>query len=143
MESWVLWLIAACMLSVGEILTLGFFLAPFAAGALLAAAVSLVGAGAVVQWAVFLVASVLALLFIRPIARSHRRMPPQLRTGTHALVGRRAIVLERIANNEAVGCVKIDGEVWTARAYDEDEVYDVDQRVEVVEIRGATALVTE
>ena len=80
---------------------------------------------------------------MRPIARSHRRTPPQLRTGTHALIGKRAIVLERIANDEGVGCVKIEGEVWTARAYDEDDVYDVGQRVEVVEIRGATALVTE
>ena len=53
-----------------------------------------------------------------------------------------AIVLERIANDEGVGCVKIDGgEVWTARSYDEDEVIDAGERVEVVEIRGATALV--
>jgi membrane protein implicated in regulation of membrane protease activity len=124
-------------------LTLGFFLAPFAAGALLASIAALVGGGAAVQFVVFLVASVLALLVVRPIARSHRRLPPQLRTGTHALIGKRAIVLERIANEEGVGCVKIEGEVWTARAYDEDDVYDVGQRVEVIEIRGATALVTE
>jgi membrane protein implicated in regulation of membrane protease activity len=52
------------------------------------------------------------------------------------------MVLERIANDEGVGCVRIEGgEVWTARSYDEDEVIDVGERVEVVEIRGATALV--
>ncbi len=50
-------------------------------------------------------------------------------------------MLERIANREGVGCVKIDGEVWTARSYDEDDVIDAGERVEVVEIRGATALV--
>jgi len=50
-------------------------------------------------------------------------------------------VLERIANQEGVGCVKIDGEVWTARSFDEDEVIDAGERVQVVEIRGATALV--
>jgi membrane protein implicated in regulation of membrane protease activity len=143
MDSWVLWIVAACLLGVGEMFTLSFFLAPFAAGALLAAIIALLGAGGVVQWIVFLLASLVALAVIRPIARSHRRMPPQIRTGTHALIGKRAIVLERIANNEGVGCVKIDGEVWTARSYDEDDVYDVGQRVEVVEIRGATALVTE
>ena len=54
---------------------------------------------------------------------------------------RPAIVLERIANAEGVGCVKIDGEVWTARSYDEGQVFDAGERVEVVEIRGATALV--
>jgi membrane protein implicated in regulation of membrane protease activity len=56
-------------------------------------------------------------------------------------VGKRALVLERIANDEGVGCVKIDSEVWTARSYEEDAVIDAGERVEVVEIRGATALV--
>ena len=71
----------------------------------------------------------------------HRRLPPAIRTGAAALVGKPAIVIERIANDEGVGCVKIDGEVWTARSYDEDEIIDTGERVEVVEIRGATALV--
>ena len=79
---------------------------------------------------------------LRPVARRHRQLPPAIRTGAAALIGHRAMVLERIANGEGVGCVKIDnGEVWTARSYDEDEVIDVGERVEVVEIRGATALV--
>jgi hypothetical protein len=60
-----------------------------------------------------------------------------------ALVGRHAMVVERIANDEGVGCVKLDGEVWTARAYDEDEIIEQGRRVHVVEIRGATALVSE
>jgi membrane protein implicated in regulation of membrane protease activity len=143
MDPWVLWLIAAAVLAVGEIATMGFFLAPFAAGALVAALVSASGAGTAIALVVFLLVSVAALAALRPIARSHKRMPPQIRTGTAALVGRHAMVVERIANNEGVGCVKLDGEVWTARAYDEDEVIDEGKRVQVVEIRGATALVTE
>jgi membrane protein implicated in regulation of membrane protease activity len=85
---------------------------------------------------------VIVLGTLRPVARRHRRLPPAIRTGAAALVGRRAMVLERIANEEGVGCVRIDGgEVWTARSYDEDEVIAAGERVEVVEIRGATALV--
>jgi membrane protein implicated in regulation of membrane protease activity len=141
--TWVFWILLAVVLSVGEILTLSFFMAPFAGGALVAALADALGAGVVLSIGVFIVTSLLMLLVVRPIARSHRRMPAPLRTGTAALIGRPAIVLERISNNEAVGCVKIDGEVWTARAYDDDEVYDIGERVEVVEIRGATALVTE
>ena len=87
--------------------------------------------------------SLLSLGVLRPIARSHMREPPQIRTGSAALVGRQAIVLERIANHEGVGCVKIDGEIWTARAFDGDHVIDSGTRVEVVDIKGATALVTE
>jgi membrane protein implicated in regulation of membrane protease activity len=143
MEDWLLWLILAVVFGVGEIMTLGFFLAPFAGGAAVAAVVSAVGAPFVAALAVFLVISVVLLAALRPLARSHRRMPPQIRTGTAALVGKSATVLERIENSEGVGCVRIDGEVWTARAYMDDETYEAGTRVQVVEIRGATALVTD
>jgi membrane protein implicated in regulation of membrane protease activity len=144
MDGWVFWIIAAIVLAVGEMLTLSFFLAPFAGGALLAAIVDAAGGGVVLSWGIFIVASLILLLVVRPIARSHRRMPAQLRTGTAALIGRRGVVVERVNNLEAVGAIRIDnGEVWTARAFDDDDSYDVGARVEVVEIRGATALVTE
>src|SRR3954471_13117449 len=143
MDDWVLWLILAVVFAVGEIATLGFFLAPFAAGAAVAAVVSAAGAGLVLSLAVFLAIAAGLLVALRPLARSYRRMPPQIRTGTAALVGRDATVVERIANHEGVGCVRLDGEVWTARAYDEDEVIEQGRRVHVIEIRGATALVSE
>jgi membrane protein implicated in regulation of membrane protease activity len=143
MDPWVIWLIAAVVFGVGEIATLGFFLAPFAGGALVAALVTALGAGTLIGWASFLVVSVILLAALRPLARSHRRLPPQLRTGTAALVGKTGMVVERIANDEGVGCVKIDGEVWSARSYDDDEVIEAGKRVQIVEIRGATALVTE
>jgi membrane protein implicated in regulation of membrane protease activity len=143
MDPWVIWLIAAVIFAVGEIATLGFFLAPFAGGALLAAIVSAAGAGTGISWAVFLLVSIVLLAGLRPLARSHRRMPAQLRTGTAALVGRTAMVTERISNGEDTGSVKLEGERWTARAYDEDVVIEAGKRVHVIEIRGATALVTE
>jgi membrane protein implicated in regulation of membrane protease activity len=143
MDPWVVWLIAAVVFGVGEIATLGFFLAPFAGGALIAAIVSAAGAGALISWAVFLVVAVVLLAALRPLARSHRRQPPLLRTGTAALVGSSGMVVERIANDEGVGCVRIGGEVWTARTYDDDEVIEAGKKVQVVEIRGATAFVTE
>ena len=143
MEDWLLWLILAVVFGVGEIATLGFFLAPFAGGAAVAAVASAAGVPFVGSLAVFLVISIVLLAALRPLARSHRRMPPSLRTGTAALVGKPAMVLERIANDEGVGCVRIDGEVWTARAYMDEETYEAGTRVQVVEIRGATALVTD
>ena len=143
MDAWVIWLIAAAIFGVGEIATLGFFLAPFAGGALIAALVAAGGAGTAVSWVAFLVVSVILLAALRPLARSHRKMPPQLRTGTAALVGRTGLVIERIVNDEGVGAVRIEGEVWTARAYDEDEIIEAGKRVHVIEIRGATALVAE
>ena len=143
MDDWVLWLIAAVVFGIGEVLTTGFFLAPFAIGALVATVVSVAGAGFVVSGLVFLVISTVALVALRPIAKRHMRLPAQLRTGTAALVGRPATVLERIANDEGVGTVRLDGEVWTARAYDDEDVLEPGTRVQVVEIRGATAMVAE
>jgi membrane protein implicated in regulation of membrane protease activity len=143
MTGWVLWVIAAGAFAVGEMLTTSFFLAPFAAGAAVAAIVDVAGAGGLLSWISFVVVTLLSFGVIRPIARAHLREPPQIRTGSAALVGRQAVVLERIANHEGVGCVKIDGEVWTARAFDDDHVIDRGTRVEVVQIKGATALVTE
>jgi membrane protein implicated in regulation of membrane protease activity len=143
MDAWVLWLIAAVVLGVGEIATMGFFLAPFAAGALVAAIASSAGAGVAISWVAFLLVSVGVLGTLRPIARSHLRQSPALRTGTAALVGRNATVIERIHNGDDVGCVKLEGEIWRARAYDEDEVIEPGARVQVVEIRGVTAMVAQ
>ncbi|MGH2864700.1 MAG: NfeD family protein [Solirubrobacteraceae bacterium] len=142
MDAWIAWVIVGCILGIGEMHTGSFYLLPFAIGAALAAVASLLGVGALLAVLVFVLASALVFGALRPVARRHRRLPPSIRTGAAALIGRRAMVLERIANEEGVGCVKIDGgEVWTARSYDEDEVIDAGERVEVVEIRGATALV--
>lgn len=143
MDASVIWILVAVAFGVGEVLTTSFVLAPFAVGAVVAALVAAIGGGAVGSWSVFLIVSLLMLLVVRPIARAHMQTPARLRTGTAALVGRRAIVLERIANDEGVGCVRVDGEVWTARAYDEQSVIEAGTPVQIVEIRGATALVSE
>jgi membrane protein implicated in regulation of membrane protease activity len=143
MSGWVLWVIAAAAFGVGEMLTTSFLLGPFALGAGLAAVVDAAGGGGLPAWIVFVVVSLLTLGFVRPIARSQMRVAPQIRTGSAALIGKQAIVLERIINDEGVGCVKIDGEVWTARAFDGDEIIDRGTRVHVIDIKGATALVSE
>jgi membrane protein implicated in regulation of membrane protease activity len=141
MDEWVIWMIAAGVLAVGEIATVGFFLGPIAVAAVLAAVVALVGGGAVAQWIVFIVASIASLAVLRPIARRHLQTPARLRTGAAALVGARAVVLQRVDADG--GQVKIRGEIWTARTYDDDEVLEPGTRCEVLKIEGATALVSE
>jgi membrane protein implicated in regulation of membrane protease activity len=141
MDEWVLWTIAAGVLAVGEILTLGFFLGPVAVAAAAAAVVALAGGGVAVQWIVFIAMSMASLLVLRPVARRHLRTPAQLRTGTAALVGGQAVVLQRVDRDG--GQVKLAGEVWSARAYDDDDAYEPGARVEVMKIDGATALVAE
>ena len=134
-------MLAAGALALGEIFTLSFFLGPIAVAAVAASVTALIGAGLGIQWIVFIAVSLASLLVLRPIARRHLHVPSQLRTGTAALVGSRAEVIERVDGHG--GQVKIGGEVWSARAYDEDEVIEAGRRVDVLKIEGATALVSE
>ena len=85
--------------------------------------------------------SLASLALLRPIAVRHLRMPARLRTGTAALVGTKALVVERVDVHG--GQVKIGGDVWSARAFDETQVIEPGARVDVVKIEGATALVYE
>jgi membrane protein implicated in regulation of membrane protease activity len=143
MEAWMIWILLAVLFAAGEVMSMGFFLAPFAVGALVGALAELAGATAALSVIVFLVTSGLLFGFVRPIARRHLRTPAQLRTGTAALIGQSAMVTERVDNDAQTGSVKLEGELWTARSWDDDEVIEAGKRVHVVEIRGATALVSE
>ncbi len=142
MAAWVAWAIVAVGLAVGEIFTPGlFFLGPIAVAAVISAIVAAVGAGVAVQVGVFAGAALASLAVLRPLARAHLRMPPALRTGTAALVGARAVVLQRV--DEHGGRIKLGGEEWSARSYVSDQVFEPGAHVEVAEIQGATALVYE
>jgi membrane protein implicated in regulation of membrane protease activity len=92
---------------------------------------------------VFFAVSILTLTALRPLVLRRLQSGPALRTGAAALVGKRGVVVERIANHEGEGRVRIEHEVWTARSLDEDLVIEVGTQVEIVDIKGATALVME
>jgi membrane protein implicated in regulation of membrane protease activity len=140
--SWLIWALLAVALAIGEILTPGlFFLGPLALAAGAAGVVAALGGGWLISLLVFAGGSIASLAVLRPIARSHIRQPAQMRTGTAALVGARAVVVERVDGNG--GRVKIGGEIWSARALDEHSVIEPGTRVEVAQIDGATALVYE
>jgi membrane protein implicated in regulation of membrane protease activity len=141
MDAWLIWLIVGVAAAVGELVTGGLFLAPFAVGAFGAMGAALAGIGAAFEVLAFAVLSMGSFGLLRPIARRHQNMPPHFRTNTAALVGTTATVVDRIANSENVGSVRIGGEVWTARAYQDEHVLESGAKVQVVEIRGATALV--
>ena len=142
MPAWLIWAIAAVLLSVGEVFTPGmFFLGPVALAAVAAAVVALVGVDVVVQLLVFVAGSIATVAFLRPIAKRHLHMPAALRTGTAALEGTKAVVLQRVDVNG--GRVRIGGEEWSARAYVGDQVLVEGQTVDIIQIEGATALVAE
>jgi membrane protein implicated in regulation of membrane protease activity len=140
--AWLVWVVAAVLLAVGEILTPGlFFLGPVALGAGVAAVVAALGAAVWLQLIVFAAVSAASLAVLRPLARRHLQMPAAIRTGTAALEGAHAVVLQRVDDHG--GRVRIGGEEWSARAFMPDQVIEPGTRVEVMKIEGATALVYE
>lgn len=139
MMAWIVWLIVAAALGVAELLTTTFALGIIAVAALVAAGVGGLHAGLPFQLLAFVVAAGAGLGFVLPVARRHVKQPPLLRTGTAALVGKTARVLEEVT--EQSGRVRIGGEIWTARPYDESLVIPVGAAVDVMQIEGATALV--
>jgi membrane protein implicated in regulation of membrane protease activity len=141
MAAWLIWVLIAVGLALGEVLTLGFLLGPIAVAAGIAAIVALAGGGLAVQFIVFIAGSIGSIAVLRPMAARHLRTPAQLRTGAAALVGARATVIERV--DDAGGRVKIGGETWSARSFFEGNVIEPGARVEVAKIEGATALVYE
>ena len=136
-----IWLIAALALAGAEALTGDLFLLMLGGGALAAAGSSLVFDDLWVHGAVFLVVSVLLLILVRPALRrqflSGKGMPEPVK----ALEGKNALVLDRIARHE--GQVKLDGEVWTARPLNDNDVFEPGDHVTVVHIDGATAVVSK
>jgi len=139
MMAWIVWLIVAALLGVAELMTTTFALGIIAVGALVAAGVGAMGLGLPFQLLAFVGASAAGLGFVLPVARRHIKQPPLLKTGPAALVGRSARVLEEVT--EHGGRVRIGGEVWSARAYDESLIIPVGRVVDVMQIEGATALV--
>ena len=140
MMSWIVWLIVAAVLGVAELLTMTFAFGIIAVAAVVAAVVGAFHLDLGIQLAAFVAAAGAGLGFVRPVAIRHLKQPPALRTGAAALVGRPAIVLEEV--NEHSGRVRIDGEEWSSRPYlDDSLIIPVGTKVDVMQIKGATALV--
>jgi membrane protein implicated in regulation of membrane protease activity len=139
MVAWIVWLIVAAVLGVAEVLTGTFALGLIAIGACVAAAAGALHLGLPFQVLAFVLASGAGLGGVLPIAYRHRKQPPLLQTGAAALVGRQARVLEEVTVHS--GRVRIGGEEWSARSYDETLVIPVGHTVDVMQIEGATALV--
>ena len=139
MHSWIVWLIVAAVLGVAELLTTTLAFGLLAIAAVAAAVVGAFHLSFALQLVAFAVAAGAGLGFVRPIAIKHIKQPPALRTGVAALVGRSAIVLEEVTEHS--GRVRIDGEEWSSRPYDESLVIPVGTKVDVMQIKGATVLV--
>ncbi|MGN6377541.1 MAG: NfeD family protein [Gaiellales bacterium] len=140
MNTWVIWLIAAVVLLAVEATTTAFVAIYFGLAAAATAILAVLGLPLAIQVVAFAALSVGGMVMTRPALRHLATRAPAIRTGVDAMRGRRGIVVKPIAELDP-GQVKVDGEIWTARCYFEGEQIAEGTRVEVVEVRGVTALV--
>ncbi|MEU8651480.1 NfeD family protein [Streptomyces sp. NPDC048737] len=139
MEPWLIWVIIAGFFALAEIFTLTAALGMLGGAALITAGTAALGLPEPLQLLVFTVVATLSLVFLRPVALRHVLQPQTERFGVDALVGKSAYVISEVTG--AGGRVRIEGEEWTARAYDETLVIPPGTAVDVMEISGSTALV--
>ncbi len=140
MPAWLVWVIIAAVLSTVELLTLTVAAGLLAVAAVAAAVTAALGVGGAGQAAAFVVAGGVSMSVVLPAVRRHHRVArPAARTGVAALVGQNALVIEPVDAHH--GLVRINGEVWSARAFTPGQVIPAGAVVDVFEIDGATALV--
>ncbi len=133
------WLVIAFFCLMVEMGSPGlFFFLSFFVGALAAAGASLVFSSLVVQGAVFLGGTIVALYVLKQwIAQKMFKDHPHRRTNVFAMKGKHGIMVKDVTLDKP-GEVKINGEIWTARA---DDSIKKGEAVEVVSVRGAHVVI--
>lgn len=139
MELWLIWMVVAVVLGVAEIFTLTAALGVLGAAAVVPAVLAALGLPLPVQLVMFALAAAAGVVLVRPVALRHMRQPQLERFGVDALVGKRAFVVREVTDRD--GLVRIDGDEWTARAFDDSTVIPVGAAVDVMRISGTTAYV--
>ena len=137
---WVLWLIAAGVFFVVEMATVGFLVFWLGIGALLAMITSFITSNLAIQFAVFLISSTILIIFTKPLVNKFVRIPKEVKTNAYSIIGKKAIVTVPINNIEGNGQIKIDGDVWSAKSYNNEDI-PKNAEVEIVEIDGVRAVV--
>ncbi|MDR2426683.1 MAG: NfeD family protein [Endomicrobium sp.] len=137
--SWIIWIIAALILAILEIATVSlFFFTCLAAGSIFAGIASVLGAGIWIQIIIFSVASVLSVLFIRPLLKKYMKNVNTEKSNIDAIIGKEAIATEKISK-KTQGFVKVMGEIWSA--FSESEEIEKGSIVEIISVKGTRVIV--
>ena len=133
----IFWLVVMILFLILEMITISLVSIWFVGGSLAAFLVSFAVSNIWIEAGVFLGVSLVLLLLIRPMARKLGvKQKDQIRSGAQALVGKRALVTETIDNLHATGAVQVNGQFWSAKAVDDDEIIRKDTVVMISEVDG-------
>lgn len=136
------WLIALAVLLLTEILTLGLTTIWFAGGALVAFFASLIGADLIIQIVIFLLVSILLLIFTRPLAIKYINKK-RVATNYESLFGKIVKTTSKVDNLNQSGTANVNGTEWTVRSDDNSKIIEAGRKVKIVDIVGVKLIVTE
>lgn len=141
-EMMILWLVVLIVSIVVEIISLGLTSIWFAGGAIVALILSALSLPLWLQILVFLVVSIVLMVFTRPIAVKYFNKD-RVRTNVESMIGRQAIVISEVNNLQGIGQVTVGGQEWTARSEDDNKNLQVGTVVQVVAVNGVKLIVRE
>ena len=137
---WQIWLIAAGVFIIGEIITVGFLLFWLGIASLIAMVVSFFTSNVILQMTVFVISSAILIFATKPLVKKISRKD-NISTNVYSIIGKNAIVIKDIDSINGVGQIKVDGEVWSAEGINGSNI-EKGTEVEVTEIDGVRAIVS-
>lgn len=139
--SWIAWLVVLVMSIIVESATLALVSIWFMPASIVALVLALCNVPLWVQIVAFIVVSVGTLSFLRPVFKKMLKLKT-VPTNSDALIGQKGIVVENIDNIAATGAVKIDGQVWSARSAEGENIAE-GEVVTVSSIEGVKLICTK
>ena len=137
---WQFWLILAGFFLIIEIVTTGFLVFWFTVGALVAMVASLFISNIIIQTTIFLIASVILLFVTRPFVAKITQKDETVKTNVYSIEGKVAKVIQDVDPIEGLGQIKVNGEVWSAKSYN-DTFISKDTEVVIEKIDGVKAII--
>jgi membrane protein implicated in regulation of membrane protease activity len=140
---WIIWLIAAIVFFIGEVVTDGFCLLWFSVGALVALFFTLFTDNIIVLFAIFLAVAMILLISTRKLTENFLNSRKKVESNVNALIGKKAKIIEEIDQIEGFGKVKVNGEVWKAITEDSSTTFDVGETVVIKAIDGVKLIISK
>lgn len=142
MTNTIFWLVAVIVFGVAEVITLGLTTIWFAIGALIALLCSGLGLPTWFQILIFIVVSLIMILFTRPIAMKYFNRNRE-KTNVDSMLGKKAIVIEKIDNLHASGRVTVSGQEWMARSELDSELIEEGAVTLIIAVSGVKLIVRQ
>lgn len=138
---WIIWLIAAVIFFIGEVMTDGFCLLWFSIASLVALFFTLFTDNIFIQFGIFLVLSIILLFSTRKLTQNFLNNRKKVESNVNALIGQKARIIEKIDQIEGAGKVKINGEVWKAILANPSDTFELGETVVIKDIDGVKLII--